>query len=539
MIPPPKPLLDRLPAIPPRPASKPNVPQQGKEDAAKKRLTAKLDAMGADELAAPPVDPRTAAVAALMVANFVGEDDVRKRFTPLVGAKLFDAAALEDLPVSARFVLRILPKLGPDLDQRPVSLPEGLLGQARTMKEALVRVAERHLADHDDAHGRLVTVRLGESPADLVYDLRMLADLCRDYSEILAAEAVSSYRPDREREARRLAQQLEDALLGPLSAEELEWRAYLLRALAMLVPIYEEVCRAGRFLFHHEKPEARFPTLASVARVRRRLRRETTRRIESSSHMPAVRLSQPPKSVPPELSLVDVSAEGEKGLAGALVSKPTPAPMAAVVASPIMTIERPGRAPAAAKRSLPTTPIESASLASFVPTLSPPAFGENPPSNAAPAADAPTVVPGAPSNAAPPATAAFAPLDLLEAVTLDFAPPTAGEDADFDLDTADLDIEVTYASESNFYADLAGNELGLFVATFVVKPPGTPLAVRLSVPELDEPVRVSGTVGWVREFSPSIEAPPGMGIALDEVKPRARKAIEAFMKVRPPLLHDD
>ena len=73
---PPKPLLDRLPAIPPRPASKPNVPQQGKEEAARKRLTAKLDAMSADELAPPAVDPRTAAVAALMVANFVGEDEI-------------------------------------------------------------------------------------------------------------------------------------------------------------------------------------------------------------------------------------------------------------------------------------------------------------------------------------------------------------------------------------------------------------------------------------------------------------------------------
>jgi Tfp pilus assembly protein PilZ len=130
-------------------------------------------------------------------------------------------------------------------------------------------------------------------------------------------------------------------------------------------------------------------------------------------------------------------------------------------------------------------------------------------------------------------------LDLLEAVTLDFSAPIAGEDADSNLDTADLDLEVTYASESNFYADLAGTDLGLFVATFVVKAVGTPLAIRLTVPQLDEPVRVTGTVRWVREFSPSIEAPPGMGVALSSVSGRTRNAIDAFMQVRPPLLHDD
>ena len=81
--------------------------------------------------------------------------------------------------------------------------------------------------------------------------------------------------------------------------------------------------------------------------------------------------------------------------------------------------------------------------------------------------------------------------------------------------------------------------VGLFIATFVVKPPGTRLAVRLSLPQLEEPILVSGDVHWVREFSPSIEAPPGMGIALRSLSERHRRAVDAFMKVRPPLLHDD
>jgi Tfp pilus assembly protein PilZ len=159
---------------------------------------------------------------------------------------------------------------------------------------------------------------------------------------------------------------------------------------------------------------------------------------------------------------------------------------------------------------------------------------------AAPPSSRPQPPPPAPTPPSVPRAATVpASLDLIEAVTLDFSAPSAAEDADVNLDTADLDLEVTYASESNFYADVAGTDLGLFIATFVVKPAGTPLAVRLTVPQLDEPIFVSGTVRWVREFSPSIEAPPGMGVALRPVAANAMRAIEAFMKVRAPILHDD
>jgi hypothetical protein len=482
---PPKPILDRLPSLPPRPSSRSNLTSPVREEASRKRLTARLEAMSVASLEPPAVDPRTASVAALMVSNFVSEETIRRRFIPLVGAKLFDVNALEDLPVAARFVLRILPKLGDDLDQRDMFPAKSLLATVKGVKEEMLRVAGRHLADIDEAHGRLVTIRLGDGPADDVHDLRMLADLWRDYGETLALEAGDVYRPDAGREARELATHLELALLGPLSAEDEEWRSYLYRALAMLVPLYEEVCRAGRFLFHGEKPEARFPTLASVARVRRRLKREATRRTESLPPPPAFppppssRTSRPPgKSAAPEMSLIDVSDADESALADALISVLPSAPSAGAV---------PVSVPATAGVPHPARMI-----------------------------------------------------DPMEIVTLDFsATPSAGEDADRNLDTADLDLEVTYESESNFYADVAGHDLGLFVATYVVKSPGTPFGVRLSLPQLDEPILVTGTVRWVREFSPSIEAPPGMGVALAPLRPGHQKAVEAFMKVRAPLLHDE
>ena len=361
-------------------------------------------------------------------------------------------------------MLRILQKLGPDLDERTPHVPLELLAEARVLRERLMRVAERYLADVDDANGRLVTVRLGTGAADTVYDLRMLAGLCRDYAETLASEAATAYSPDLEREAGTAAQRLEDVLLGPQSEEEREWRAYLLRALTMLVPLYEDVCRAGRFLFHDNRPETHFPSLASVSRVRRRLKRETARRIESMP--PAVKLASliPPSiprgsSIPPEASLVEISTEREQALAGALEGVPLP--------------PRPAR------------------------------------------------------------------LEALEVVTLDFGAPSVVEDPGVDQEMPDLELDLTYTCESNFYTDVMGTVLGLFIATFVVKPVGTPLVVRLSVPQVGKPFIVSGLVHWVLAFSPSIEAPPGIGLALRPVGGEPLRAIDAFMKLRPPILHDE
>jgi hypothetical protein len=486
-------LLDRLPQLPPRPSSRSNLPAQsghGKEDAAKKRLTARLETMGPEPPEPPAVEARTAAVAGLMVANFIGDEGVRGRFVPLAEAKLFDVNALDDLPVAARFVLRILPKLGPDLDQREHIPRAQLLARVKQIRDEMLRLAERHLGDTDEAHGRIVTIKMGSGAADDVHDLRMLADLWGDYATTLAKSAGTAYRPATAREAREMATHLELALLGPLTDEDHEWRGYLYRALAMLVPLYDEVGRAGRFLFHHENPESRFPTLASVARVRRRLKREAPRRTESGDRMSGP-ISTGPKSFPPEVSLVDVPDEHEEALAEAMTSVPSSARITAAVVA-----------------HLSSSP--------------------------------PVAVPVPPSALPPPPPRVDVPsFDPVEVVRLDFSPAAAaGEDADGDLGTADLDLEVTFESESNFYSDVAGTTLGLFVATFVVKKPGTPIAVRLAIPALETPFLVSGEVQWVREFSPQIEAPPGMGVALKPLSPAQKRAVDEFSRIRPPILHD-
>jgi Tfp pilus assembly protein PilZ len=191
--------------------------------------------------------------------------------------------------------------------------------------------------------------------------------------------------------------------------------------------------------------------------------------------MPAAKagsLVPPGGSIPPEASLVEVSAEREQALAGALEAA-LPAP-----------------------RAVQMDALEAAALAP------------------------------------PPAK-----LEALEVVRLDFGGPAP--DPNIDLEHPDLELDLGYRSESNFYTDVLGGGLGLFIATFVVKPPGTPLVARLTLPEHPRPFVVSGTVQWVLEFKPSIEAPPGIGLLLRPVEGAPRKAIDEFMKVRLPILHDE
>jgi hypothetical protein len=246
------------------------------------------------------------------------------------------------------------------------------------------------------------------------------------------------------------------------------------------------------------KPETHFPSLPSVARVRRRLKREAVRRTESTAGMQAVKASfAPPRgSIPPEVSLVGVSPERELALAGALETPPPPSVQ---------------------PRSVPASP----------PVASTPA-------------SSPTSAP-APKLAAAPASTAARPahVSALEVVTLDFGASPAPAQAPSDAEMPDLELDLTFTSESNFYTDVIGTEVGLFIATWVVKPVGTPLVVRLSLPAVAEPFVVSGVVRWVLEFSPSIEAPPGIGLALEGIRSAARRAIDSFMKVRVPILHDE
>src|SRR5258705_13287773 len=77
-----------------------------------------------------------------------------------------------------------------------------------------------------------------------------------------------------------------------------------------------------------------------------------------------------------------------------------------------------------------------------------------------------------------------------------------------------LELEVSLQSDSNFCLGLTENlsNGGIFVATHLVRPVGTVVALTLRLPNRKTPLALGGRVRWVRELAAALDAPPGMGI---------------------------
>src|SRR5262249_25746610 len=104
-----------------------------------------------------------------------------------------------------------------------------------------------------------------------------------------------------------------------------------------------------------------------------------------------------------------------------------------------------------------------------------------------------------------------------------------------------VDLDVTMSSDHNFYAGFAENisSGGLFVATYVQRPKGDRMEIKLNLPGIPEPICAIGEVRWVRVFPERSNVPPGLGIRFVELPDVAREAIERFLKDREPLFYDD
>lgn len=100
-----------------------------------------------------------------------------------------------------------------------------------------------------------------------------------------------------------------------------------------------------------------------------------------------------------------------------------------------------------------------------------------------------------------------------------------------------LETDVTFHSESNFYAGFSSNlsDGGLFVATHEDLPIGTELALRFTLPGGEE-VEATVAVRWRRPAQPDL--PGGVGVEFIELPPLARDAIHRFMRRRDPIFHE-
>jgi uncharacterized protein (TIGR02266 family) len=108
----------------------------------------------------------------------------------------------------------------------------------------------------------------------------------------------------------------------------------------------------------------------------------------------------------------------------------------------------------------------------------------------------------------------------------------------------DLEIEVGFESESNFYTGLTQDIStgGLFVSTHHLRRIGDRVTLKFTLPGLSAPIIVESEVRWIRESSSlhgAHDAPTGMGFKFLDLSPQARAIITKFLAARESIFYDD
>ena len=108
-------------------------------------------------------------------------------------------------------------------------------------------------------------------------------------------------------------------------------------------------------------------------------------------------------------------------------------------------------------------------------------------------------------------------------------------------DRFSVELEISLETEHNFYAGFVENlsNAGLFIATHVVRPIGSHVEFSIVIGDDAEPIKGLGEVRWIRQFSDTSDAHPGMGLRFLELSPEGRKRIEQFLVGREPIFYDD
>ena len=103
-----------------------------------------------------------------------------------------------------------------------------------------------------------------------------------------------------------------------------------------------------------------------------------------------------------------------------------------------------------------------------------------------------------------------------------------------------VELEVDFASDSNFYAGFAENLSGggVFVATYVLRPIGSIIDLSIRLAGDGEPLHLRGEVRWTRDAS-SADIWPGMGVRFHALSPENEARIRAFLATREPLFFVD
>lgn len=102
----------------------------------------------------------------------------------------------------------------------------------------------------------------------------------------------------------------------------------------------------------------------------------------------------------------------------------------------------------------------------------------------------------------------------------------------------DLSVGVGFRSDARFYTGFTSDisEGGLFVATHMLQPIGSELALTFALPTGPE-ISVRAIVRWTRDPHDSNSAtPPGMGVQLQALEVEDLERIREFIAVREPIV---
>ena len=108
-------------------------------------------------------------------------------------------------------------------------------------------------------------------------------------------------------------------------------------------------------------------------------------------------------------------------------------------------------------------------------------------------------------------------------------------------DRASLSLEVTLEGENNFFTGFTENisEGGLFVATHMARKVGERVVIDLTLPGSDVAVHADCEVRWLRMYSETSDAPPGMGLRFVVLSEEDKARITDFVTRRAPLFWED
>jgi hypothetical protein len=238
-------------------------PKQAEE--AFRTLEPRLLAIPRDRLQEPRINPRRAGEAAREVGHALGQPEVRARFVELAGRDGFDLQLLDDLPLAAGAAWYARSKLEEASQASDAAqVPLQLFQEATGLRTRMLKVLDYHLGDDPVMAARLAAIRGGKGHQDLANDLHALADLYEQRHAELADDH-RHYRGADEDAARRAAGAILQALSGS-GPEVTRWTEMQSRTWTFLQQCYEQVRRAGQYLFYFEEPDELFPPLFAAAR---------------------------------------------------------------------------------------------------------------------------------------------------------------------------------------------------------------------------------------------------------------------------------